>query len=169
MASHEKPVALAVLLLTAVAGGPRPEKPFSVFVTSSAKGDPKAVAAVLEGQAELEKRLRKEDEWFRLVATEDEAEITVDLFAYWVHEEMRSHWETRAGGPGGATHDIEVNQVERHHNLQSYVTILGDPREMTGAEINKDGGGPKGAAKDLMEQLKRHCRDHYDELALKRK
>lgn len=132
------------------------DEPYRVFVTSSAKGDPSVVATIEEGAVEVENRIRKKKRAFVLVDAREGADVVVDLHAYWVREQMKTHTEIRRSAT--ASHAIDVNEVEEHHSLRAIVSVFGTPREMTGAEIKKSGASVRGAARDLVDQIERYLK-----------
>ena len=147
-------IAALVLVLA-----PPSEEPFRVFVTSSARGDPSVVETIDEGRVELENRIRKKKKSFVLAEVREEADVVIDLQAYWKREQWKTHTEIRRSAT--ASHAIDVNEVEEHHSLLAIVTILGTPRQMTGAQIKKSGASVKGAARDLLEQIERYLKDNH--------
>lgn len=127
--------------------------PYRIFVTSSAKGEPSIVEIIDDGRAELENRIRKQKRLFLLVSSPEEADVVVDLRAYWTREQMVY------SSPDGS-HETPLSQVEEHHSLQAVVTVSGSPREMTGVHIRTIGASVKGAARDLLEQIERSLKEH---------
>ena len=145
----------------------RPDEPFVIFVDARPKGEAKAVEAIWEAREELEKKLRKKKKWFRIGESADSAELVVTLEAYWVREERRTHDQTHVAG--GNTHTVQVDTLYEYHSLRSTVTILGAPHEMTGTQMKRGRGTPKGAASDLANRLERYCKENYWELDERRR
>jgi hypothetical protein len=132
---------------------PPAEEPIRIFVISSAKGESSVVETIDEGRSELESRVRKKKRSFLLVSSPEEADVVVDLRAYWIREQMVY------SSPDGS-HETEMNEVEEHHSLLAMVTVFGTPREMTGVHIKKTGASVKGAARDLLEQIERYLKEN---------
>lgn len=147
-------------LILAALGLPEVE-PFQVCVTSIARGDPAVVETIEEGRHEVEKLLRKKKSSFALTRNRDEAEIVIELQAYWTHEELESRVETRVNPPGQGVSRVEVLQVEEHHYLLALVTLLGAQKEMTGVQVKKNSGSVKGAARNLVEQIERYLKENH--------
>jgi len=141
--------------------------PFLVFVSASPKGEPAVVEDILEAREELEKRLKKNKKWFRIAESAADAEITVDVEAYWVREERRTHDQRHVAG--SANHTIQVDTIYRHHSLRAMTRFFGSVKEMTGTQVKRGGGNSKGAAKDLADRLERHCKENYWALEEKQK
>lgn len=140
----------------------RADEPFRIFVEATARGEPSVVEEILEAREELEKRVRNNGNWFRSVDSREEAEIVIELQAYWVREERRTHDETYTSGTG--RHTTQIDTIYEHHSLRAIATILGRPREMTGAQVKSGGGSAKGAVRDLGAQLERYCKENYWDL-----
>jgi hypothetical protein len=132
---------------------PPAEEPIRIFVISSAKGESSVVETIDEGRSELESRVRKKKRSFLLVSSPEEADVVVDLRAFWIREQMVY------SSPDGS-HETGLSQVEEHHSLQAIVTVFGSPREMTGVHIETIGASVKGAARNLLEQIERYLKDH---------
>jgi hypothetical protein len=145
--------AAITLLLVPPAG-----EPIRIFVTSSAKGEPSVVETIDVGRDELEKRIRKKKRSFLLVPSREEAEIVIDLMAYWIREEMNTRNRVYVSPDGN--HENGMGEVEEHHSLLAIVTLFGAPREMTGVQTKPNGADVKGAARYLLEQIERYLRDH---------
>ena len=141
----------------------RAEPAFRVFVDAHPKGEESVVEAILEARDELRQRVDKNDKWFEAVETAEQADIVIELQAYWVREERRTHDETYVG-PNGGRHTVQIDDLYRHHSLRSVTTVLGRSREMTGAQVKTGGGNSKGAARDLAKKLERYCKENYWEL-----
>lgn len=110
------------------------------------------VALIEEGRQELVRRLRKRK--FRIADRREEADLAVELTAYWVREAMEAR-EQRVAAPMGGFHVRQETWVERQHNLLGVVSFRGEVRELTGVQVKKNGGSVKGAAKDLAQQIER--------------
>ena len=112
-----------------------------------------------EGRVELENRIRKKKKSFVLAEVREEADVVIDLQAYWKREQWKAHTEIRRSAT--ASHAIDVNEVEEHHSLLAIVIILGTQRHMTGAQIKKSGASVKGAARHLLAQIERYLKDNH--------
>ncbi len=145
----------------------RPDQPFTVYVDAHPRGEAKVVEAILEAREELEKKLRKKKKWFTVSERPDAAEITVELEAYWVREERRTHDQRHVAGAN--THTVQVDTIYRYHSLRSVVTAFGTPREMLGTQTKRNGGSAKGAASDLANRLERYCKENYWKLDERRR
>ena len=116
-------------------------------------------------RTELEEALQKNEKWFRVDESKEEAELVVDLLAYWVRVAPKNNARIRWQRGGGNT--MHADEFREQHSLRAITTVFGTPRDMTGVQV-KRGGSAKGAARDLAKQLERYVKENYWELANRR-
>ena len=128
-----------------------PERPFTVSVQASPKGEERVVKGILEARAELEKKLRKNEKWFRVSEVPDEAEIVVELVAFF-----------KRPASGG------FRRGNVFETLRARVKFFGETRIINGLNSSRNGAAFKQTARHLADQLTSYCKDHYWKLADRR-
>jgi len=144
----------------------RAAPPFRVHVVATPQGDEDVVDAILFARDRLEEVFSDKSDWFAVVDDAEQAEVLVDLQAYWVRERLVSRSQSYTQAAWGRIPTL--NEVREHHSLAATVVVLGRPSEMTGADGSLGRADIYGAAKDLALQLERYVRDHYRELQNRR-
>lgn len=121
----------------------RPPRPFSVFVYTSARGDPDVVRRIEKATDELRERLRAKEDWFRLAEGAGTAEIVVEVEALW---ENKGSW------------------------LQARSSFLGRVETLLGfGRVSRDRRSQeRRAVSALARHVENNCRENYWELEERR-
>ena len=157
-------VAGGIALLQATQPRPpeRPAEPFRVVIHAQPKGEPKVVERIRTAEKETRKALERRPEWFAEVSERGDAEIVLEIKAYWMNETMR-----REPSPLGAGVGSHFNIVKEHHYLQAHVEMFGAEFGLR-ADDNRSrgayGGSVKGAARNLIDALKELSEKNYWQL-----
>lgn len=134
----------------------RPDRPFRLYILSEPKGERDAVARVRKAEEECEKIAKRRKDWFVAVDSREQAEIVMDLKAYWVYEDLRTEASPLSGTP--------VNVTRENHLLFADVDILGG---FTTLKVD-DSRSVKGAASKLMDALQEFCKKNYWQILSRR-
>ncbi len=136
------------------------EEPFRVYVTASPETHEEQI---LEAEAELEKRLAKNKNWFRVVDSAEDAEIVVDLFAYWTRTERKymSTWGVVPPTEDGQPDKTQIFEIITYHSLRARVTTFTGMKAITAERTKKDRGRAKDAVKHLAKQLEEMTKASY--------
>ena len=139
------------------------EEPFRVYVTSHPEEPEKYKEQIVEAEAELEKRLRKNKKWFRVVDAPEDAEIVVDLLAYWTRSERKymSTWGVVPPTEGGQSGKTQIFEVLTYHSLRAQVTTLGGMKSITAERTRKNEGRAKDTIKNLAKELEEMTKASY--------
>ena len=136
------------------------EEPFRVYVTASPETYEEQILAA---KAELEKRLAKNKNWFRVVDSAEDAEIIVDLFAYWTRSERKymSTWGVVPPTEDGQPDKTQIFEIITYHSLRARVTTFSGMKAITAERTKKDNGRAKDAVKNLAKQLEEMTKASY--------
>ncbi|HXV61642.1 MAG TPA: hypothetical protein VEK15_13170 [Vicinamibacteria bacterium] len=149
----------------------RAAEPFRVFVIASPEDatDDERVP-IEEARLELAKRIDKNEKWFRLASTPEEAEILVDITNYWTRQERRvlSTWGVVPPTEGGQPDKTQMVEIVTYHFLEARVELFGAERMLRGERVRNEGGKAKDAVRDLARRLEELCRNEYDYLMRRR-
>jgi len=145
----------------------RAETPFSVFVTATPDDH---VEQIEEARVELAKRLGKNKKWFRLVDSAEEAEIVVDLSAYWTRSERRymSTWGVVPPTEGGQPDKTQIIEIITYHSIRGEVGFFGAKRIVEASKKRNERGRAKDAVKNFVSELERIVKQEYWALMARR-
>jgi hypothetical protein len=128
----------------------RPDRPFRLFVfAAEPKGEQDAVDRIRRAEEECEKIAKRRKDWFVVVESREQAEIVMEIQAYWVYEDFRTESSPLSGTP--------VNVSRENHHLFAQVNVLGGVSELR----VDDGRRLTGAASKLMDSLEELCKKDY--------
>jgi hypothetical protein len=135
----------------------RPDKPFRLFVFSEPRGESEAVAQVGKAEEECHRILKRRKDWFVEVDDREQAEIVMEIKAYWMDEQTSSGFGVESGYGAGMS-------VTRYHYLMADVTIVDG---QFGLRVD-DRRSVKGAASKLLDALRDFCKKNYWQIERRR-
>jgi len=136
------------------------KEPFRIYVTASPETHEEQI---LEAKAELEKRLAKNKNWFRVVDSAEDAEIIVDLFGYWTRTERKymSTWGVVPPTEDGQPDKTQIFEIITYHSLRARVTTFSGMKAVTAERSKREKGRAKDAVKNLAKQLEEMTKASY--------
>lgn len=150
---------VSILMVAAlISAQPRPEPPFTVFVSPSAAAEGQDPRNLLEAAEMVRKRIATRKRWFRTVPDRKDAQIVVEVESHRVEEKL-TMWASTGTMRGEVEGATRYSITERHF-LEARVTLLGAELSLKTSDTRKN-GSLKGAASGLAIELERHCEQRY--------
>ena len=136
------------------------EEPFRIYVTAHPETYEEQI---LEAEAELEKRLRKNKKWFRVVDAAEDSELVVDLLAYWTRSERKymSTWGVVPPTEDGQPDQTQIFEIITYHSLRAQVRTLSGMKNITAERTKRNKGRAKDTVKNLAKQLEEMTKASY--------
>jgi hypothetical protein len=127
----------------------RPERPFRVFVSAETQAEQEVVGRIRKAKAECEKIVKRRKNWFIAVDRREQAEIVLEIEAYFLYEELRTESSPLSGTP--------VNVTRENHQLFAEVDVLGSSTQLRVDDSRR----LTGAASKLIDALEEFCKKNY--------
>lgn len=135
-----------------------PERPFTVFVFTTATGEAQKDQDLLRAAEVVRKRIAARKAWFKTVADPNGAQVVVEVQSHSVEERL-TIWAS-TGAIGGQVEGATRYSITEQHFLEAKVTIRGEELGLKSLDTSKK-GSLKGAASGLALELERECQKRY--------